>query len=270
MNDKIDKMSVEELEQEMEKILAELDEHPESVNWEPPKEIDEKIFAEIRRREDERARKQLSEEDRKLLLYGKIYKKQMKRRKYWILAAVLVMALAVGMTCVGGPEKLVQKMTRGISGREVVLVDTDDGSVSATEGLSEEEAYEEIEKRFGFYPVRMDYLPEGIVFEEMVLCEEIQEAKMIYTIKDSAALYLWIRTDNRSGSWGVDFEDVTQQSYFVKNNSTNIEIKNYLVKENGQQRWRASFIYQDVSYVLVAHDLEQREFEEVIKNLIML
>ena len=36
MNDEVDKMSAEELEEEMQKILAELEEHPESVDWVPP------------------------------------------------------------------------------------------------------------------------------------------------------------------------------------------------------------------------------------------
>ena len=70
MFDDIDKMSEEELEKEMQEILAELEAHPESVNWEPPKDMHEKVMKEIRRREDEKARAQLSKEDQELLQYG--------------------------------------------------------------------------------------------------------------------------------------------------------------------------------------------------------
>ena len=69
MFDDIDKMSEEELEKEMQEILAELEAYPESMNWEPPKDMHEKVMKEIRRREDEKARAQLSKEDQELLQY---------------------------------------------------------------------------------------------------------------------------------------------------------------------------------------------------------
>ena len=91
MFDDIDKMSEEELEKEMQEILAELEAHPESVNWEPPKDMHEKVMKEIRRREDEKARAQLSREDQELLQYGKI----LAARSYiaWPLFSIVMFCL---------------------------------------------------------------------------------------------------------------------------------------------------------------------------------
>ena len=270
MFDDIDKMSEEELEKEMQEILAELEAHPESVNWEPPKDMHEKVMKEIRRREDEKARAQLSREDQELLQYGKIYKRQLKHRKYWVLAAALIMALAVGMTSVGGPERLVQMMTRGLSGREQGLIDTNDGSISNTEGWSEEEAYNDIEQRYGFRPVKLDYLPEGVSFEEMKIIDDTQGVYLVYARDDKLAVEMFIHPNHVIGSVGVDIEDVLLDEYMVSNGDTKIEVKQYQVVTNGEIRWTASFTQEKTYYLLVIHqDLKQTEFESILESLVL-
>ena len=270
MFDDIDKMSEEELEKEMQEILAELEAHPESVNWEPPKDMHEKVMRESRRREDEKARAQLSKEDQELLQYGKIYKRQLKHRKYWVLAAVMIMALAVGMTSVGGPERLVQMMTRGLSGREQGMINNNDGSVSETSGWSEEEAFAEIEKQFGIYPVRLDYLPEGVIFEEMKVVDDTQGVYLYYARKDKLAVEMFIHPNHVVGSVGVDIEDVLLNGYTLVNGEVEIEVKQYQVPSNREIRWIASFMQEKTYYEIVAHhNIEQAEFEEILESLIL-
>lgn len=265
----VDNMSKEELEKEMEQILAELELDPEEETWEPPKELHDKVMEEIRRREDEKARTQLSDEDKELLRYGRMYKKQLKHRKYWVLAAVLVMVLAVGMTSVGGPERLVQMMTRGLSGRSQNVINSDDGSIIEAVNLSEEQAYEEIEEKFGFYPIRLDYLPAGIVFEELQIWEEIQEARFLYVQEDRIRAQFHIKADNRTSSQGFDVEDQELKSYAAIYFDTEIEITKYKVKETGELRWRAAFVYQDVGYNLLVTDVTQAEFEAMLESLVL-
>lgn len=270
MFDDIDKMSEEELEKEMQEILAELEAHPESVNWEPPKDMHEKVMKEIRRREDEKARAQLSREDQELLQYGKIYKRQLKHRKYWVLAAALIMALAVGMTSVGGPERLVQMMTRGALGREHGVVNSNDGSVSTTEGWSEEEAYNDIEQRYGFRPVKLDYLPEGVFFEKVQITDGIQGIQVIYMKADKLAIEMFIHPNHVIGSVGVDIEDVLLDEYMVSNGDTKIEVKQYQVVTNGEIRWIASFMQEKTYYEIIAHhNVEQVEFEAILESLVL-
>lgn len=270
MFDDIDKMSKEELEKEMQEILAELEAHPESVNWEPPKDMHDKVMQEIRRREDEKARAQLSKEDQELLKYGKIYKRQLKHRKYWVLAAVLVMALAVGMTSVGGPERLVQMMTRGALGREHGVVNANDGSISETKGWSEEEAYSEIEQLYGFRPVKLDYLPEGVFFSEMHLWDDVQGVQLLYEKNETLCIEYFIRPNHVVGSIGVDIEDRLVKTYSISNGDVEIEIKQYQVEKNDEIRWIASFMQEKTHYEIVAHqNMDQTEFEMILKSLML-
>ena len=255
----------------MQKILAELEEHPESVDWVPPEDIDEKVFAEIRKREDERARAQLSDEDKKLLQYGKMYKKQIKHRKYWVLAAVLVMVLAVGMTSMGGPEKIVQRMTRMLSGREQAMVDTGDDEIKIVSGWEEEKAYDEIEEKFGFYPVRMDYLPEGVVFEEMMIGDEIQGAQLLYEKEGKLSVEFFIRANYQVGSMGADVEDKKLDEYVVEVEDVPVCLKKYQVSETKEIRWSAEFVYNKAYYCITLHQsMEEDQMKAIINGLILM
>ena len=182
--DELDQMSEEELDREMEKILAEVDADEGLANVEVPKGLFEAVSKEIQQTENQKARDNLSEEDKELLYYGKLYKRQMKKRKYFVLAAILILSLAVGITSMGGPRKLLQKVPGTLSGREQEMVDANDGSISNTTGWTEEEAYAEIEKKFGFYPVKFHYLPENVGFEEMQIYDEIQGVQLLYSKND--------------------------------------------------------------------------------------
>lgn len=270
MFDKIDNMSKEELEKEMQEILAELEQHPESVNWEPPKDMHEKVMKEIRKREDERARAQLSKEDQELLQYGKIYKRQLKHRKYWVLAAALVLALAVGMTSIGGPERIVQMLTRDVWDREQSVVNNDDGSVVQVEEWSEEEAFEKIEEMYGFYPVRMDYLPEGVRFEVLQMVSETEGIQLLYAKDNKLSVEMFIHPNHIVGSVGGDIEDVLLGEYIIQNDETEIEVEKYRVLENGEIRWKASFMQDKTYYEIIAHhDMEQEEFETILRSLVL-
>ena len=116
--DEVGMMSEEELNREMEMILAEVDADEEVADAEPPKELYDAVSRDIQEIQNQRAREQLSEEDKQLLQYGKLYKRQKKVRKYYVLAAVLILTLAMGMTSVGGPRKMFEKISFALFGRE--------------------------------------------------------------------------------------------------------------------------------------------------------
>lgn len=266
--DELDQMSEEELNREMEKILAEVDADEELANVEVPKGLFEAVSKEIQQIENQKARDNLSEEDKELLYYGKLYKRQMKKRKYLVLAAILVLSLAVGMTSMGGPRKLLQKVTGTLSGREQEMVDANDGSISNTTGWTEEEAYAEIEKKFGFRPVKLDYLPKDVGFEEMLMEYDIQGAQLLYFKDDKVSLRIYIQTNNRTGSHGFDIEDIEVQTYAIQKQQCEICITEYVVEKTKEIRWTATFEDNEVFYYIMGFDMIQEEFERIINNLI--
>ena len=135
---------IEETEAFMEEVYS----NPEVADTEPPTVLRGKVFAEIHAREaakreaelkvekfdveEEEAKveklnveevkaekssteekepeaEKLTAEEKELIHLGRIYKKRKRLQKYVVLAAVLILAMAFGMTSIGGPEKIFEE-----------------------------------------------------------------------------------------------------------------------------------------------------------------
>ena len=265
--EEIDKMTDEELFAEMKSILAEVEEDEKLKDAAVPEESFHVVFSQIREIEERRARENLSKRDKKLLEYGRRYERQLHFRKYWILAAVLVLVLAMGMTSVGGPERFFQRMIGNLSGRNQEMIDSSEGIV-LSETLDEEAAYAAIEEKYGFRPVKLDYLPEGIVFESVEINEEIRGAKLLYIKNEKLALELYIHTNYNEGSLGVDVEDSLLREFEKQIGNNVFKISEYIVEKSNETRWKVGFENNDVFYWLIAHEINQSQLEEVISNIL--
>ena len=171
-----------------------------------------------------------------------------------------------GVTSFGEPKKVFEKLNWKIAGREQVNVDSDHEDVVPTSGMSEDEAYDEIEERFEVVSVRMNYLPEETQFLEMAINEEIQNATLVYGNGKNAKISYFIRPNYRLGSFGKDVEDDCIEKYVEKNVSTDIYVKRYLVK-NGESRWSVQFEYCETSYSLTIYDASKEEVDKILKGL---
>ena len=168
----------EEFVRDAERILKAANADPDIVSAPVPVErMQEHIFCEIRAREAHREEKKeamLSPQERELIRLGKIYQRRRKVQRYVVLAAALVAVLAIGMTSIGGPEKIFGVFKRDALGREQTQVNSEEGVQQETD-WSEDKVYEEIEEKYGFYPVKLHYLPEGTEFQEGTIGNEIQD-----------------------------------------------------------------------------------------------
>lgn len=209
----------------------------------------------------------VSEADKEYIRLGKIYEKKRKLRKYYVLAAVLVLALAFGMTSMGGPEKVFQKFSWVLAGREQTNVDSDSDIVDPTSGMKEEEAYALVEEKFGFYPVKLNYLPEGVEFIKMEIGDETQGIQLIYGKGGEANILMFIHPNYRDGSYSTDFEDKLLKEYKYSENQKNITVKQYEVEETGEIRWSAEFLNNNIHYFMSCLDMGEQDFEEILKNL---
>lgn len=135
-----------------------------------------------------------------------------------------------------------------------------------TSGLDEEEAYREIEEKFGFSPVDLDYLPNGVGFLHADFGEEIQCINMLYGQNDDVKMIYTIRPNYRAGSLGKDVEDDFVEEYIRENQYTTIYIRKYVV-ENEQERWFIQFEYKETFYSLTIVDEYQKEIEKIVENL---
>lgn len=236
---------------------------------EVPDEVHDAIFAEIRRMEEEWERErqtieQLSDESQELIRLGKVYKRNLHYRKYSILAAILVLTLAMGITSFGSVGHMFHKITSMICGRTRGTVDSD--GVKEFSNLNEEEVFAEIEEVYGVYPVRMRYLPEGTELLEANILEDLTKINLLYGSNDIVRVSYNIVLMYREGSWAKDIEDELIDRYVVVKDGHAIEITEFLV-DSEDTRWLIQFTCEDLNYRIQVSNVEEDEVKKIIEYM---
>ena len=279
-----DQLNKEAKQIEEEVGLNDNEEIPNELKIRMKNALDQKIREREKRSEDMKrtdAYAKLSEEDQEALRLGremlknqseekKIYTMRRKKsniRRIVALAAVLILVMAVGMTSIGGPERMLQFMKSSVGGRKVSQVDSSDKNKIIVEE-DEEKAYEKIEKEFGIAPVRLWWYPENMEFENMILDTDIQVAEVDYLYKDKKIEY-FVSASYGEVSWGYDNEDKKIDYYCEQVKSTDIEVTEYETPETERNRYVAEFEYKKLHYCL-SGELTKEEIENILKNLYFL
>lgn len=301
MNDKKDEFK-ECIAREFEEIAREEEEFLENdTSLVVPEGTKEAVLARVREQirayEMEQARKEteereeainhLSEEDREALELGrkmlkagigqndpeepsgkKVRRKKKPLKMYLALAAVIVCVLAMGITSMGGPERIVRMMTQNVGDREVDQVDSNhtDKENKIIEGEDEEKAYQEIEDVFNTDIVKLSANLKDMKFDSMNLDENNQIAENYYTYNKKTIAYI-ISAPYRENSWGVDFEDPIEKKYTEKLHNCKIDITVYKIDKNERFGYAAKFKYNNIDYLLTG-TMRQQEFDKILKSLV--
>lgn len=298
MNDKKDEFK-ECIAREFEEIAREEEEFLENdTSLVVPEGTKDAVLARVReqirayemeqtRKETEEAINHLSEEDREALELGrkmlkagigqkdpeelsgkKVRRKKKPLKMYLALAAVIVCVLAMGITSMGGPERIVRMMTQNVGDREVDQVDSNhtDKENKVIEGEEEEKAYQEIRDAFGTEVVKVSICLPEMRFDSMELDKDKQMADVYYYYNNKTIAYC-INLPYRDGSWGVDFEDPIDKEYSKEIQGCKIEITKYKPNQKGLPRWDARFEYDNTEYLLTG-TMKQQDFEKILNNLI--
>ena len=159
------------------------------------------------RKETEEAINHLSEEDREALELGrkmlkagigqndpeepsgkKVRRKKKPLKMYLALAAVIVCVLAMGITSMGGPERIVRMMTQDVGDREVEYTVKGE-KVKTIENEDEEKAYQEIRNNFLLFPHSQTkvefpkFLQFHVVFlDEPLMNQRVLSVRLIFSI----------------------------------------------------------------------------------------
>jgi len=174
--------------------------------------------------------------------------------------------MAFGMTSIGGPKKVFERIKYVFSNIDQTNVDSEHEDVVRTSGMDEEEAYRKIEETFNFTPVELLYLPENIIFLDVKMGEEIQGINLSYGVEDEVRIIYFIRPNYRVSSFGKDIEDEFIEEYVEENEHTTICIRKHLV--NGDEvRWSVQFEYQDTLYSMTIMDSSKEEVKKIVENL---
>lgn len=191
-------------------------------------------------------------------------RKKRNIRRIVALAAVLILVMAVGMTSIGGPERMLQFMKSSVGGRKVSQVDSSDKN-KVIEEEDEELAYEDAEKEFGIGVVRILGKLDEMQFDKMILDRDLQVAELSYNYKDGKIQFI-ISAAYGETAWGSDNEDIVIDNYFIKRKETTIEVKKYKMPEKSKDRFAAEFEYKDLHYCITG-TINEIEIKKILDNL---
>lgn len=276
--DDLEKVIRDDLYREAEAIQKEVNaSEVEEVSDTLKKGIRSKLQERIDAYEEERAYAGLSEKDREALILGRRLQeersaeKNVRRKRRWKIcgatAAAVVLVFTVGMTSMGGAERVVSIIEQFVGERKVVKVNSDEES-KVSENTDEKKAYQEIKDIFGVDPVRLIKPKKGIQFINMNLDDSLQVAEMMYQY-DGKTLWYIIGIGYYNSSFGFDTEDEIVDKDMVEVDGQDIELTVYRVKETGTIKCSAHFTYKKLDYFL-SGKIEKEDFELILKNLYFL
>lgn len=255
----------EEIERDVQKIEKEIAEHPELEQIQVTEALDAAILSKIKEYEKEKAEE---EEILKLPEKKVVYHKKKKIRWFFILAAVFVLVLGVGMTSVGS-KSYWKELLDVFRGEETTkIIDVEDMEKKETEDIDEVFVYQEIKEKLGITPVEFRYKPELMVLKKYEIDENLRVARLLFEYNDLHMRYTIYASDEDS-SWTEKEEDEKVGEYVLF--KENIEIKvEEIQKPKQQQNTRiARFEYQGIHYELKG-EMKREEFDKILENLFFL
>ncbi|MCI6092535.1 DUF4367 domain-containing protein [bacterium] len=305
--EKLEDFLKSELMKEGEEILAEIeaDESLEDISL--PEEMDEGLWEKMKKRQAEKAAYEaLSEKDKEALRLGREmmmlngddagkgegqdeknavgkrdaesavendgakvvkYSGKRKKRVYFLVAAVAVLALAAGMTSIGGAPFVAKIRKQLIGEREMVKVNSErEGEEDriATDS-TESKAWQDIKETLGIEPVRFWYRPEGMLMLEYEIDKELEDVCLIYTCNEGNLEYqLWANFRDKSIGYNVEDTLLCEETLLVS--GVEINIKTFQIEETKIKEYTAQFQYNGAYYVLNSN-IEKEEFLKIINNL---
>lgn len=264
------------------KISEEIERLEKSGKAADVKEIDNIVEIEkVRKKQREHLYANMSEDDRKALEIGRrvlekeraqkegkvVWKKKQIKKVYFGLAAALVLAMAVGVTTMGGPEKIIKMMTQMVGDREIEQVDSsEDNLIIVNE--DEEDAYQKVSEEFGIEPVKIIIISDKMKFISMKYDDSMKTAELCYDYGGEKLLYL-INSSYTKESFGFKIEDKVIDKYPIEVYGRKIEIKQYQVSDGEKDRFSASFEEMGLKYFL-SGTMNKSEFDFIIENLYFL
>lgn len=305
--EKLEDFLKSELMKEGDEILAEIEADESLKDISLPEEMDEGLWKKMKKRQAEKAAYEaLSEKDKEALRLGremmmlngddvgtgegkyektearerdaesaveddgaKVVKYSRKRRKrvYLLVAAVAILALAAGMTSIGGAPFVAKIRKQLIGEREMVKVNSEregEDDRLNTEN-SEAEFYQKVKEVFDFTPVRLGFVPLNTKMLDYEVDKELEEACMILECEEKIIEYqIWPNFQDKST--GYDIEDNLISEEIINISGNDIVLRSYDNRDTGEKEYIAQFIYNNTQYILRI-SFEQ-DAKKIIENLI--
>ena len=274
-----------QMRREAEQIEEELENNPEIAGLSPDDSAKDKLYEKIEEYERQQAVRRLSPEDLEALRLGRqIQKEKALERKNTVdsksgsghgkklffkrlagVAAAFVIVAAVGITGVGGPDRVMEVLQQVVGSREMTQVESDDNETLKSGESSEEKAYQEIKDQLGIDPVRLVNSSTEIEFVSAEIDGQLGTALLLYRKNEEIVSYV-ISCAQTDEVWGFDVEDILLNEYPYSLEKVKVSIKEYKFRETEENKYVSSFDYKDVHYQLTGI-MTKKEMEEILNNL---
>lgn len=181
-----------------------------------------------------------------------------------MVTVAAALALTIGITGIGGPERVVQYVQQKVGNRVVEKINSDEGNLTITEE-NEEEAYQLLSDELGTEPVRIFGGSKQLKFDRMEYDKELRVAELYYNFEKEDALIFFVNASYGVSSFGMDVEDFLTDTYKKRIKNEEIVIKEYTTPKKGT-RYLASFDYMGLEYYMFG-TMEKADFEKILNNL---
>lgn len=243
------------MQKEAERLLELINADPCLKEEKAPKAVKEHVWKKLRRREEEQ----------ELIQLGRVYKKKRSLRKYWLLAAAMVMALAFGVTSIGEAEKIFGYFDGHLLEKKQLKINSDE-NIEPIYTMTEMQVYDKIEEKYGISPVRLNYIPEDVEFASVNMADPVMMTSMDYRLGDYVAITYYIRPNFQDSTLSYVVDGKFVDSYETTVQGVMVTVSEYDLSED-DPCWVAQFTYQDVHYDLTLLQMEEDEVKQVIEDL---
>ena len=195
-----------------------------------------------------------------------VHRSRKKRRLFLALAAVLILVCGSVITGTGSKSYWKVLWDRVAGDENLSYVDVEEMESQETEDLDEVQVFRQIHKELGIYPVRLIYIPQGMVFIEYELDKEQNRAVLFYEYKGQIIRFSMYMNGTDSSFGQTELDTLIDEYQIETKENIIVDIKQYTVVNYGQNRYVAEFEYKDAQYQLIG-TMEKDEFEKIVKNL---
>lgn len=189
-----------------------------------------------------------------------------RKRIHMLVAAAAVMTALLGVGLVGSGKKVYEpKVTQNARGDEVTT--KVENSESGYEQYDEEEVCQEIQEKLGALPIRFKYRSMGMQLAWYQVDKDAGEAILEYSLENDKKFHVIIYEKNDDSRTESKYDGIVLER--VLQDSLGEEVPVYELEGSSQAvYYESSFEYLN-TYYEISSDVEKKEFEKIIENILI-
>lgn len=195
-----------------------------------------------------------------------VHRSKKKRRIFLALAAVLILVCGSVITGTGSKSYWKVLWDRVAGDEEANIINVENMESEETQDVDEIQVFNEIHKQLGIYPVRLVYIPYGMVLTGYEIDVEQCRAILFYKYDEQIIRYSLYMNDSDSSHGQTEVDQLNDEYQIIIEDNIDIDIKEYDVANFDEHRYVAEFEYMDAQYQFMGI-MEKGEFDKIIKNL---